>query len=42
MVIPHNRFDQILDDNPALTKAVAKKLAMRLHEMDAHHGEGRH
>lgn len=38
LVIPYNRFDQILDDNPSLTKAIAKKLAVRLHEMDAHHG----
>lgn len=39
LVIPYNRFDQILDDNPALTKAIAKKLAVRLHEMDSHHGD---
>ncbi len=39
LVIPYNRFDQILDDNPSLTKAIAKKLAIRLHAMDANHGE---
>lgn len=41
LIIPHNRFDQILDDNPTLTKAIAKKLALRLHEMDAQHGQHR-
>ncbi len=39
LVIPYNRFDQILDDNPALAKAIAKKLAVRLHNMDAHHSQ---
>jgi CRP-like cAMP-binding protein len=34
LVIPYNRFDQILDDNPALTKAIAKQLAVRLQKMD--------
>ncbi len=34
LVIPYNRFDQILDDNPALTKAMAKQLANRLQKMD--------
>ncbi len=38
LVIPYNRFDQILTDNPALTKTIAKKLAMRLHQMDARQG----
>lgn len=34
LVIPYNRFDEILDDNPALTKAIAKQLATRLQKMD--------
>ncbi len=34
LVIPYNRFDQILDENPALTKAIAKQLASRLNAMD--------
>ena len=34
LVIPYNRFDQILDDNPSLTKAMAKQLAQRLQKMD--------
>ena len=34
LVIPYNRFDEILDDNPSLTKAVAKQLANRLQKMD--------
>lgn len=34
LVIPYNRFDQILDDNPSLTKAIAKQLASRLQKMD--------
>ncbi len=41
LVIPYNRFDQILDDNPKLTKAIAKKLALRLHGMDAHLSDDR-
>ena len=32
--IPYNRFDQILDENPQLTKAIAKQLASRLVSMD--------
>lgn len=35
--IPNNRFDQIMDDNPNLTKAIAKQLAGRLHDMDERH-----
>lgn len=35
LVIPYNRFDEILDDNPSLTKAIAKQLANRLQKMDA-------
>ncbi len=34
MVIPYNRFDQILDDNPDLVRAVATELAERLYAMD--------
>ncbi len=34
LVIPYNRFDEILDDNPALTKAIATQLANRLIKMD--------
>lgn len=34
LVIPYNRFDQILDDNPSLSKAIAKQLATRLQNMD--------
>ncbi|MEZ5340954.1 MAG: cyclic nucleotide-binding domain-containing protein [Acidimicrobiales bacterium] len=32
--IPYNRFDQILEDNPAMTKAIAQQLAGRLHAMN--------
>ena len=35
MVIPYNMFDQILDDNPSLVRAVATELANRLHATDA-------
>lgn len=34
LVIPYNRFDKILDDNPTLTKAIAVQLANRLIKMD--------
>ncbi len=34
LVIPYNRFDEILDDNPSLTKAIAQQLAQRLVKMD--------
>lgn len=34
LVIPYNRFDLILDENPALTKAIAQQLANRLQKMD--------
>ena len=39
LTIPNNRFDQIMDDNPALTKTIAKHLAGRLHAMDARFAE---
>lgn len=35
LLIPYNRFDQILDENPAMVKSVAKELARRLRAMDA-------
>ncbi len=35
LVIPYNRFDQILDDNPSLVRAIATELAVRLHATDA-------
>lgn len=34
LVIPYNRFDKILDDNPGLTKEIATQLAHRLIQMD--------
>lgn len=34
-VIPYNRFDEILDDNPTLTKTIARQLASRLRSMDS-------
>lgn len=34
LVIPYNRFDEILNDNPSLTKAIAVQLANRLIKMD--------
>lgn len=37
LVIPHNRFSQILDDNPDLTRTVARELADRLRSMDQNH-----
>lgn len=40
LVLPYNRFDQILDDNPPLAKALAMGLAARLAAMDARHGDG--
>ncbi len=40
-VIPYNRFDEILDDNPGLLKAITRQLAARLRAMDAlyHHDD---
>jgi CRP-like cAMP-binding protein len=35
LVIPYNRFDQILDDNPRLLRAIANELAVRLVATDA-------
>ena len=34
LVIPYNRLDQILDDNPALVRHIAAELADRLYETD--------
>lgn len=34
LIIPYNRFDQILDDNPPLVRAIATELAERLYAMD--------
>jgi CRP-like cAMP-binding protein len=34
LVIPYNRFAEILDDNPQLVRAIAVELAERLHAMD--------
>lgn len=35
LVIPYNRFDQILDDNPDLVRAMVCELAERLYATDA-------
>lgn len=35
LVIPYNRFNQILDDNPRLTRDIARELAERLYATDA-------
>ncbi|MGF1597490.1 MAG: cyclic nucleotide-binding domain-containing protein [Acidimicrobiales bacterium] len=34
LVIPYNRFNQILDDNPRLVREIAVELAYRLYAMD--------
>lgn len=34
MVIPYNRFDQILNDNPKMVRDIAAELAERLYAMD--------
>ncbi len=36
IVIPYNRFDNVLDENPAMSKRIAKQLAARLRRMDDH------
>ncbi len=36
IVIPYNRFDAVLDDNPAMAKRIARQLAARLRRMDSH------
>ncbi|MFN0088863.1 MAG: cyclic nucleotide-binding domain-containing protein [Acidimicrobiales bacterium] len=40
LVIPHNRFAQLLDATPALGASIARTLAARLRAMDAHHHDG--
>jgi CRP-like cAMP-binding protein len=35
LVIPHNRFDVILNENPDLVREIANELAERLHATDA-------
>ena len=35
LVIPHNRFAQILDQTPGLAAAIARELAVRLRNTDA-------
>ncbi len=37
MVLPYNRCDQILEENPALVLEIARDLAARLRAMDARH-----
>lgn len=39
LVIPHNRFEQILDDNPKLVRAMLDELATRLQDMDERFSE---
>lgn len=34
LVVPYNRFDQVLDENPSMAKQMAKQLAARLRQMD--------
>ncbi|MDH3680688.1 MAG: cyclic nucleotide-binding domain-containing protein [Acidimicrobiia bacterium] len=34
LIIPYNRFDQILGDNPDLVRSIAEELAERLYAMD--------
>ena len=35
LIIPYNRFDQILNDNPGLVMAILREIAERLHDTDA-------
>lgn len=35
LIIPHNRFDVILNTNPDLVRGIASELAKRLHATDA-------
>ena len=34
LLIPYNRFDQVMDENPAMVKGIARELARRLRAMD--------
>ena len=38
LVIPYNRFDQVLDDVPSLARDLATELAQRLRTMDSEYG----
>ncbi len=38
LVIPYNRFDQVLDDVPSLARDLAVELARRLRNMDSEYG----
>lgn len=38
LVIPYNRFDQVLDDVPSLARDLATELAQRLRNMDIEYG----
>jgi CRP-like cAMP-binding protein len=40
LVIPYNRFDQVLDDVPSLARDLAVELAQRLRSMDLEFGPG--
>ncbi|MEL7155765.1 MAG: cyclic nucleotide-binding domain-containing protein [Actinomycetota bacterium] len=35
LVMPYNRFDQILDDNPHLVRLILEEVAQRLYDTDA-------
>lgn len=37
LVIPYNRIDGVLDENPKMIRAIAEELAGRLRAMDARH-----
>jgi CRP-like cAMP-binding protein len=39
LVIPHNRLDAIVEESPAMLRAMAKELAARLRAMDERHRE---
>ena len=35
LVMPYNRFDQVLDDNPHLVRLILEEVAQRLYDTDA-------
>ncbi len=35
LVMPYNRFDQVLDDNPQLVRLILEEVAQRLYDTDA-------
>lgn len=35
LILPYNRFDQILDDNPHLVRLILEEVAQRLYDTDA-------